>query len=32
MNEELKINASECDLVPMGLPNENTSSCFKVRF
>ena len=30
MNEDLKINASECELIPMGLPNENTSSCFKV--
>lgn len=29
MNKELNLNASECDLIPIHLPNQNTSDCFK---
>ena len=31
INEELKENATECDLIPMNLPNSNTTDCLKVN-
>ena len=31
LNEDLKENATECDLIPMNLPNSNTTNCLKVN-
>ena len=31
INKELKENATDCELIPLNLPNQNTTSCFKVN-